>query len=148
MALMEINWKADQHRLRVFGAAGLAVFTLLAEWVFRTHRLFGLELAGGTAEAVAWALWALAAFSGILAASAPAALRLLYVALTAVALPVGWVVSNVLLAIVYYGILTPIGLALRLAGRDPLHRTFDRPSRSYWVDRPAQVDVRRYFRQF
>ena len=148
MALYEINWRPDKSRLRVFGAAALGVFALLGAWAFWMQRLFGIGLSAGAAEAAAWTLWGLAAASGLLAAAAPAGLRPLYVALTAVALPIGWVVSNVLLAIVYYGVLTPIGLALRLAGRDPLQRRFDRQAPSYWVDRPPQADVRRYFRQF
>jgi hypothetical protein len=52
------------------------------------------------------------------------------------------------LAMVYYGIFTPIGLGLRLMGRDPLRRRFDPQARSYWVDRRAPADVKRYFRQF
>jgi len=62
--------------------------------------------------------------------------------------PMGWVVSHVVLAIVYYGVLTPVGLALRLAGRDPMRRRFDRQAASYWVERRGAADPGRYFRQF
>ena len=148
MAWVEINWRPDTSRLRVFGAAALGVFALLGAWAFWMQRLFGIGLSAGAAEAAAWTLWALAAASGLLAAAAPAGLRPLYVAMTAAALPIGWVVSNALLAIVYYGVLAPIGLAMRLAGRDPLHRKFDPEARSYWVDWAPPSDVRRYFRQF
>jgi hypothetical protein len=93
-------------------------------------------------------LWALAALSGILAAAAPEALRPLYIVLSVVGAPIGWLVSHVVLAVVYYGILTPIGLALRLCGRDPLRRKFDPQAPSYWVDRPPARNVKSYFRQF
>ena len=148
MPMMEINWAPSRRHLRVFGAGAVVVFALLGAWLFCAHRIFGVDVPVPTAEAVACGLWALAALAGFLAAAAPAGLRPLYVAMSAVSLPIGWLVSHAVLAIVYYGILTPIGLVMRLAGRDPLRRKFDPQARSYWVDRPAARDVKRYFRQF
>jgi hypothetical protein len=148
MPLIEINWIPSRRHLRVFGAGALVVFGALGTWLFFSHRVFGLELSQSTGEALAYALWALAAFSGILAAAAPAALRPLYIAMAAVSLPVGWLVSHMVLAVVYYGILTPIGLALRFCGRDPLCRKFDPHAPSYWADRPPARNVKSYFRQF
>ena len=43
------------------------------------------------------------------------------------------VMSPLFLALFYFGGLTPIGLALRLFGKDPLH--LRRGSASYWVER-------------
>jgi len=148
MPMIEINWAPSRRHLRVFGVGALVAFGALGTWLFFARRLFGFEVAASTAEAVAYGLWALAALAGLLAAAAPAGLRPLYIALSAVSLPIGWLVSHAVLAIVYYGILTPIGLILRACGRDPLDRTFDPQARSYWVDRPARRDVKRYFRQF
>lgn len=62
--------------------------------------------------------------------------------------PVGWVVTHLVLALVYYGLLTPVGLALRLFGRDPMARRFDREAGSYWQERKQSADPERYFRQF
>jgi hypothetical protein len=39
-------------------------------------------------------------------------------------------------------------LILRLLGRDPLERAWDRDARSYWKDAEKAVDPARYFRQF
>ena len=61
--------------------------------------------------------------------------------------PIGWTVSSLLLAVVFFGILTPTGLLMRLVGRDPLDRTLKRDARSYWVERRPVTDPRRYFRQ-
>ena len=36
------------------------------------------------------------------------------------AFPIGWTISHLLLLAVYYFVLTPVGLALRLTGRDPV----------------------------
>ena len=38
------------------------------------------------------------------------------------AFPIGWTVSQVMLAMMFFGLFTPIGLVFRLIGRDPLHR--------------------------
>jgi hypothetical protein len=61
---------------------------------------------------------------------------------------VGIVMGNVLFAAFYYLVLTPMGLAMRLAGRDPLRRKFDRATPTYWRDAEKGVDLKRYYRQF
>lgn len=44
-------------------------------------------------------------------------------------------VSPIVLGIIFYGVLTPIGLAMRLAGRDTMKRKFEPQSPTYWVRR-------------
>jgi len=46
------------------------------------------------------------------------------------------IVSPVILAILFYGVITPIGLLSRLFGHDPLRRRIDPAAPSYWIDRP------------
>lgn len=62
--------------------------------------------------------------------------------------PLAWSVSTSLLVLIYYGVITPFGLVMRLAGRDPMNRRFDRGCQSYWVKRKESADPARYFRQF
>jgi hypothetical protein len=46
----------------------------------------------------------------------------------------GYINSRVILGLLYYGIFTPLGVVLRLTGRDPLQRR--RAAReSYWIPR-------------
>jgi hypothetical protein len=79
----------------------------------------------------------------------PSFMRAVYVGLSYLAWPIGFVVSHVLLGAVYYLLVTPIGLILRVVGYDPMHRRFDRKAQSYWIERDdAQRDPRSYFRQF
>jgi hypothetical protein len=47
----------------------------------------------------------------------------------------GRVVSPVALGILFYGVLTPVALILRLTGQDPLRLKFDREADSYWIVR-------------
>ena len=65
----------------------------------------------------------------------PGLLRIVYLGMIYATLPIGIVVSYVILAATYYLVLTPIGLVMRLCGYDPMHRRFDRKAESYWVPR-------------
>ena len=148
MAMIEINWNPDRRELRRFGYVALIAFGAIGAWAFFRHGLFGFRFddrASGVAGSI---LWALAAACGILAAGAPAALRPLYAGLTAIALPIGWVVSHVALGVVFYFVLTPVGLVTQLLRRDPLHRGRRPDAKTYWVRREPPVDPKRYFRQF
>jgi len=148
MGLIAVNWKPDRRQLRWFGLFSVIGFGGIGTWMFFQQRLFGFEFAEATATVTAQVLWGLAGFCGVLALILPVALRPLYVVLTAISLPIGFVLSHVLMAVVFYGLLTPVGLFFRMIGRDPLERKFDRSATTYWVARESVKDVTRYYRQF
>jgi hypothetical protein len=53
------------------------------------------------------------------------------------------------LASAYFGLVTPIGVAMRAVGADPLQNAIDRRAASYWRRRPrGRPPLSRYFRQF
>ena len=60
----------------------------------------------------------------------------------------GFVTGNVLLSAFFYLVITPMGLVMRMAGRDPLRKKFDRTTPTYWLDAEKVVDLKRYYRQF
>ena len=62
-------------------------------------------------------------------------------------MPIGFVVSFVLLAVFYFLLLTPVALVFRLIGRDALRRRFDAAAPSYWVPHKTNQDLQRYFHQ-
>jgi hypothetical protein len=138
MPLIEIDWNPGARQLRVFGLSALAASVVLAS-VFVL--LWGL--------AMIWAIVALAAGAAILLLSLvwPRAARVVYIALSAVGLPIGFVVSFILLAAFYFLLLTPIALLFRVIGRDSLHRRFDRTAGSYWIARKPTAGLDRYFHQ-
>ena len=61
--------------------------------------------------------------------------------------PIGWTVSHTLLGVIFYLVLTPIGLLMKVCGYDPMQRRFDPSAKTYWIDREPTVDYQRYFRQ-
>jgi len=138
MPLIEIDWNPGRRQLRVFGFSALAASIVLAG-VFVL--IWGL--------AIVWAIAAVAAGAVILLTSliSPRAARVIYVALSAVGLPIGFVISFILLAAFYFLLLTPLALVFRLIGRDSLHRRFDRATNSYWIPRKPTAGLDRYFHQ-
>ena len=78
----------------------------------------------------------------------PVSVRLLFVGLTALTLPVGWAVSRVVLAGLFYALFVPLGLLFRLTGRDvlQLRRRSDRST--YWEPKVISEEPRRYLQPF
>lgn len=95
-----------------------------------------------------WAFAAGAAFalSGLFA---PDVLRPVYAGWMKLAFVLAWVNTRVLLGLFFYLVMTPIGVLLRLFGKDLLDEGIDRSAKSYWVRREtAPFDTERYQRLF
>ncbi len=56
----------------------------------------------------------------------------------------GYINSRIILSLMYYGVMAPIGVILRLTGRDPLHRRRG-ASGSYWIPRAKTRQDREQF---
>ena len=69
----------------------------------------------------------------------PAWMRFIYVGWTVLAFPIGWTVSLIMLATMFFGLFTPIGLIFRLLGRDLLQRIRHPDLESYWVPKTGTV---------
>jgi hypothetical protein len=117
--------------------------------------LFGLIGAAG-AIYLAWTgsphwPWAIGA-AGFFALSglfAPRILRPVYAVWMKLAFALGWINTRILLSLFFYLVMTPVGLFLRVMGKDLLDERIDRKARSYWVRRdPVPFDAERYRRLF
>jgi hypothetical protein len=148
MALVEVNWKPEPRTLRVFAWICVVFFGLLGTWAHFGHQVLWIDLAEGSALVVARVLWAVAAGCGLVGLAAPKAILPLYWLLTVVSLPIGFVLSHVVMVLVYFGVFAPVALLFRIIGRDALHRRFDPDAGSYWVPRKPAADRQRYFRQY
>lgn len=145
--MIEIPWHPDRKTLRLFGLVSLVAFPLLGLMAYGRVLAFAL-LPESSAPTVAMALGLTGALCGLLAVTAPAALKPLFVGLSVVGAPIGYVVSHLLLALIYYGVITPIALAFRIMGRDALQRPFDPTAETYWTPRNRRHEAARYFKQF
>jgi hypothetical protein len=72
-----------------------------------------------------------------LAFVAPLSLRGAYAVFVKIAHAIGWFNTKVILGLIYFFIVTPIGLFMRMFGKDPLNRSFDKRASTYWIDRKA-----------
>jgi saxitoxin biosynthesis operon SxtJ-like protein len=136
MALIEKR-SATRSDLKWFGLLMLAFFAFLggmSQW--RGHPRSALIL------------WGIGAALALIYYVIPPTKRLMFDLWMGVTYPIGWVLSHLLMVIMFYLVITPIGLLMRLLGRDPMQRAFDRGATSYWVPREGPVASRRYFRQF
>ncbi len=122
----------------------------------RALRRFGLAVGGILLALGALAAWregtaALMVPAALLATGAllvvhgffrPSALRIPYLVWMGLALVLGWVMTRLILTAVYFLVVTPVGLVLRVSGRDPMHRRPDPNLPTYWIPREADGDPR------
>ena len=138
MALVDINWNPSRKELRVFALLLIGFGAIVAAVMYR-------RLEAPTASAV---VLLVTCFIGLVGLVAPTLVRPVYVVWMGLAFPIGWTVSHLMMLAVFYLVLTPIGVGMRLCGRDPMQRRMDRDAETYWLPRAPRKDLKSYFRQF
>ncbi|HPA79564.1 MAG TPA: SxtJ family membrane protein [Thermoanaerobaculales bacterium] len=139
MAVIEINRNPTPKELNQFGFIWLGFLALFGA-------IARFKLGAPTFALVLWVAAVVVPVAGWLV---PPVMRAVFVGMSYAAWPIGFVVSHVVLALVYYLVLTPIGLLMRIFGYDPMTRRFDDQASSYWVARDqSETQPKRYFRQF
>jgi len=145
--MVELNLRPDARTLRQFGWIALVGFGLLAMLAWNGWLVFA-RLEAGSRETVAGVLASLAGVSALFSLVWPKANLPIYVGLTVVAFPIGFVLSYVIMATLFYVVIAPVGFALRVAGKDPMDRRFLPAAKTYWVDARAERPRESYFKQF
>ncbi len=133
MAFVEINWNPPERDLRVFSGL-LIAFSGFIAWKF--------DSTIGHSVAV------VAAVVGIVGLAIPRLAKPVYVGWMVAVSPIAFVVSNLILAFVFYVVVLPLAILMRLKHRDALRLKVDRSVSTYWLPRETQRDPRRYFRQY
>lgn len=136
MALLEINRDPGPRELGVFAAAVVVVPAVVGVVLW-----FGAGWRG-----VAVGVWAAGAVLAAVYAARPGWRRGLYVAWMTAEYPIGWTIAHAVAAGVYLLIVTPIGLAMRLAGHDPMARRRGRGT--MWVASSARRGPGEYVKQY
>ena len=108
---------------RAFGLVFATVFLLIA--------LYPLFFGAG----IRWWAAVVAAVFGACAVAVPRLLAPLNRAWTRFGLVLHKIVSPVVLGIMFFGVILPTGLLMRLLGKDPLRLAFDPAAPSYWITR-------------
>ena len=126
------------RQLRQFAAIAAILLAALAVW----------QLAGRGSLVVIGCYAASAVIAAAIGLAKPRWLAMSFTFWMIAIFPLAWLVSNLVLALVFFGLLTPLGLLFRLLGRDPLDRTWPGRQDSYWQKKPAADKPERYLRQF
>lgn len=138
MSLIRIDHGPSGRKLALFGILWMLLLGVLG--------LIVLKRTGSPPAAAA--VWATALLLAAICCILPGLTRILYLGVIYATLPVALVVSFLVLLLVYYLVLTPTGLLMRLFAYDPMHRRFHPDAQTYWLPREQDEDVSRYFRQF
>ncbi len=101
----------------IFGAIFVIWIGLTMPWLFR----------------YSWQAWpfVVGVLVALTALVAPLLLKPLYIGWAALGRILGWVNTRILLGLVFFLMMTPLGLLLRLMGKNPLHLRFDAVAGSY-----------------
>jgi len=135
---IEIKWNPTIRELRQFGGLYLPA----------AAALFGAALVRRSGSwHTAEVIWALAALAAVTAVVRPKAIRPLFVGSMVAAYPIGWVISHVILMVIFYGVFTIAGIVMRIFGYDPLQRPRRPSDASYWTPIRQNRDPQSYFRQ-
>ena len=118
--------RAEEVKLgseRAFGVVFAVVFAVVGLWPL---------VAGGGVRA--WAL-GVGAWILVVALARPALLRPFNRAWFHFGLLLSRVVNPLVMGLLFFVTVTPIGLIMRALGKDPLRLRFDRGAPSYWIER-------------
>lgn len=133
--MQEIQWSPSDRQLVQFGLCGAVLLPVLAGiWGLR-----GLTLV---------LFVSLASLLAIVGWRKPGWLRWPFVGLSVVTFPIGLVVSELVLLMVFWGVFVPIGILFRWMGRDGLAMRREPGRSSYWEEKQPPAGLGSYYRQF
>jgi hypothetical protein len=136
--MIRIERNPNRRQLTVFGLLWLVFFGFLG----------GMSWWKNGVYMPAVAFWGIGVAVPAIGLVWPVVLRVVFVGMSFVTFPIGVGVSYCILALVYYVVLTPIGLIRRFTANDPMERRFDRGAKTYWTPRETERGTERYFKQF
>ena len=136
--MIDLNFNPPAKDLRIFAALQIVFFVVVA-WVLHQRGYSGSTIG---------LVCVVSGLVGLIGMIAPTTIRWIYVGWMAAVFPIGWIVSHVLLGVIYFGVFTPYAVIMRIRGRDRLERRFDPAASTYWSPHKQEHESKRYFRQF
>jgi len=139
----ETNWNPDTQARKKFAVSLIVGFPIIAV-------MFALVSYLKTHSVGHFPIWlgGIGFVAGIIFWLVPQIARPFYVVWYFIACCMGIVIGNILFALFFYLVFTPMGLLLRLRRNPAITKGFDKSAKSYWCDAEKQVDLKRYYRQF
>ena len=149
MLVGKINYRPSVIELKKFGLVMLIGFGVIGALVWwRDAGEGGIwSYVGSTGQRWSIGLWLFGVGVCVLSLVAPTLARYVYVGWMLAAWPIGMVISTVMVTLVFYLLITPIGLVFRLMGRDKMGLR-KKDGGSYWIVRSGPPKRERYLRQY
>jgi len=127
---------ANKHQLRSFG------FTLGIALIITAGILYWREISGAIAVA---GTGTIVLIIGLLA---PQLLRYLYKPWMSFAMVLGFVMTRILLTIIFVLLFIPIGLLMRFFIKDPLRRKLRPEAKTYWIEKEYDANAPERFERY
>ena len=129
----------NKKQLRQFGLMVGGVLALIGLW----------KLYQGKHETARLILWSVGGALMVTGAVVPKLLTPVYWIWMKLAHLLGWVNTRLLLGIIFFVIITPMAIVMRIFGRDALNQKIDKDANSYWIPRSPIKSVKEHCeRQF
>ena len=144
MAFVDLNFNPRERQLREFGLICCVALPLV------TWLLHGRPLGSSWGTVHTFRISVAAAIGLLAAATAlkrPGLLKWIFVGASVATFPIGIVVGEVVMLLVYLIAFVPIALWFRFVGRDALQLKIDRDAESYWSDKEPARGPGSYYRQ-
>jgi hypothetical protein len=98
---------------------------------------------------IGFVLWGIGSVALLAAWVCPMGLKPVYTYWMKLAIVLGFISSHVILALVYYLVLTPMGLVMRVLGKNPMPLQPDENTQSYWIKKHrGKYDRQRYEKMY
>lgn len=134
MSLVQANWHPTHRQLRQFGVlCAIAIPCVAWLWSLSAMWFVSVSMAGLLLALLSWWL--------------PATVAPLFIGVMLITLPIGLVLSEIVLLLVYALVFVPMGIVFRSLGRDRLQRRIDRSRNSYWEAKLQPRSLASYYRQ-
>jgi hypothetical protein len=128
----KINWTPTKKDMLNFGMVILIGFGIIGALLY---------MKGKTNVAIG--IWSGATAVFLLAALIPSAANPFYVLWMGFGMVMGFIMSRIVLTLIFYVVLTPVALIFRLMNRDALRKK-TRQESTYWVEHPVIEDKSYY----
>lgn len=125
MSLVKINWHPDAKELRKFGFVVLIGFAIIGAIFFFASK-----------TSSAYYLWGIGVVLGFPGLTGTAIALPFYLIWMGVAFIIGNIMSRLIMFVIFFAVVTPLGIIMRLTGRDRLKLKKSNDS-TYWVDVPT-----------
>ncbi len=146
--IIDLDLDPDERTLRQFGFIALGGLGAIGALAWFEGLIFAGGWLGDAREPVAIVLLGIGGVAALLSLVYPKANKPLFIGLSVAAYPIGFVLSHVIMATLFFGIISPIGLLMRALGKDPLDNRPAGDAKTYWSEcRPARPAAS-YFKQF